>query len=181
MRRYTAAHFVTSVMRNLESHGFLHYSLEPVCVGCHGQYELGFVSERWDPFERPPRGGPRAFATLLTANRVPDHPENNRLFAIALDLCVRSLDAAAAAAGREPPTLLLLVTPDALDSSEMQGVVRTLWHRVRIVDVDPILCTGCPPQYLAAVTKLWLWDLTGATGGRVRGRPWPAAGLRAAL
>jgi hypothetical protein len=45
---------LTSYLGKLEAAGFFMFSLEPVCSGCGGQFELGFLNTSWSPFSATP-------------------------------------------------------------------------------------------------------------------------------
>lgn len=50
--KYTLRSVVEEFYGRLEKAGFLLFSVEPVCLGCLGQYELAFIHRNWTPWSR---------------------------------------------------------------------------------------------------------------------------------
>jgi hypothetical protein len=47
---YTLNSIIRHYLNKLEKAGFFLFSMEPVCAGCPGQFELGFLQVNWSPF-----------------------------------------------------------------------------------------------------------------------------------
>ena len=150
----------------LENAGFYMFTLEPVCAGCPGQFEFGFLQVDWLPYANSntntfdtlvalPGHGKKssAFVILLIETQSANGNETQELqrYTNAFHIFMRSLRLTG-----NTERVVALVSNDTPAS----WIELTKIYQVETRHVPILKSTGVSPHYERMLTKLHIWNMT---------------------